>query len=148
MFPSVCQDVHPRMSAHCNGRCFSCAVQAHTLPWQSVDGISSTNDEYVTPLTPRTLRFKAALSGSRTKCGIVYGLWKAVLRLPEFCHLVWTGFGNQTNIVDKYVFFSAVLHVAEKVPTRRLRTDGVMKTLWWVSSWWLSCLSSSCCEQQ
>ena len=47
---------------------------------------------------------------------------------------VWTGFGIWTKIVEKYVLFSAVLHAAEMVPTRRYRTAGVMTTLWWVSS--------------
>ena len=86
------------------------AQYKHTLPWQSVDGISSTNDEYATPQTRRPLRFKAALSGSRTKCGIVYGLWNAVLRLPEFCH--HTLGSVRRNGLVLWRSTCAVLHVA------------------------------------
>ena len=102
------QDVHPRISAPCNARCCSCAVQAHTLPWQSVDGISSTNDQYATPQTRRPLRFKAALS--TTKCGIENGMWNAVLRLPEFCH--HTLGSVLQNGLASWRSTCAVLHVA------------------------------------
>ena len=63
-------------------RCCSCAVHAPTLPWLSANGISSTNEEYPFPLTPRSqsLTFKTTLSGSGTKCGVVRGLWNCVLQ--------------------------------------------------------------------
>ena len=53
---------------HCDNRCCSCALQAPTLPWQSVNGISSTNDEYATPqnLRLQPLRFKAVLHQERS----------------------------------------------------------------------------------
>ena len=134
MFPSVCQDVHPRMSAPCNGRCCSCAVQAHTLPWQSVDGISSTNDQYATPQTRRPLRFKAALSGSTTKCGIEYGMWNAVLRLPEFCH--HTLGSVLQNGLASWRSTCAVLHVAvESGSTLVHGSASVSDRLWTLFTW-------------
>ena len=81
----------------------------------------ATNDQYATPQIRRPLRFKAALSGSTTKCGIVYGMWKrrsaflglidtrSCVSLPQISHiyyvkfdstrLSWTVFTGQKNIM-------------------------------------------------
>ena len=45
-------------------RCCSCAVQTLTLPWQSADGISSTNEAYLIHLTP-------AISTSHVHNGVI-----------------------------------------------------------------------------